>query len=56
MATAIGVELDDVKGAALRIADVIAGVSGAGVKIRKGEFVGDVNISGVRAGQYEKKA
>jgi hypothetical protein len=49
-AAAIGVDLQDVKGAALRIADVIA--SGAGVKVRKGEFSGDIDISGVRAGQH----
>jgi hypothetical protein len=51
-AAAIGVDLDEVKGAALRISDVIASRGGAGVKIRKGEFSGDVDISGVRAGQH----
>jgi len=48
-AAAIGVDLEEVKGATLRIADVIA--SGTGVKVRKGEFTGDLDISGVRAGQ-----
>jgi len=48
-AAAIGVDLADIKGGTLRIADVIA--SGAGVKIKKGEFTGDIDISGVRAGQ-----
>jgi hypothetical protein len=49
MAAAIGVDLGEVKGAALRIADVIA--SGTGVKVKKGEFTGNIDISGVRAGQ-----
>jgi len=51
-AAAIGIDLEEVKGAALRIADVIASRGGAGVRIRKGEFSGDVDISGVRAGQH----
>jgi hypothetical protein len=49
IATAIGVDLEEVKGAALRIADVIA--TGTGVKIEKGEFTGDFDIRGIRAGQ-----
>jgi hypothetical protein len=49
-AAAIGVDLEDVKGAALRIADVIA--SGTGVRVRKGEL-GDIDIKGVRAGQQQ---
>jgi hypothetical protein len=48
-AAAIGIDLEEVKGAALRIADVIA--SGTGVKVKKGEFSGDIDIHGVRAGQ-----
>jgi hypothetical protein len=48
-AGAIGIDLEEVKGAALRIADVIA--SGTGVKVKKGEFSGDIDIRGVRAGQ-----
>jgi hypothetical protein len=49
VAAAIGINLEEVKGAALRIADVIA--SGTGVKVKKGEFSGDIDIHGVRAGQ-----
>jgi hypothetical protein len=48
-AAAIGVDLEEVKSAALHIADVIA--SGTGVKVRKAEFTRDIDISGVRAGQ-----
>jgi hypothetical protein len=59
-AAAIGVDLEEVRGAALRIADLIASGSGTGVRVRKGEFTGDIDISGVRAGQHgaepEKKA
>ncbi|RIK53553.1 MAG: hypothetical protein DCC57_08160 [Chloroflexi bacterium] len=47
-AVAIGVDLKKVKAAALRIADVTA--SGTGVKVEEGEFTGDVDIRGVRAG------
>ena len=50
-AAAIGIDLEEVKGAALRIADVIA--SGTGVRVRKGEFSGDIDIKGVRAGQQQ---
>jgi hypothetical protein len=49
-AGAIGVDLEDVKGASLKIADVIA--TGAGVKARKVETVGDIDIRGVRAGHH----
>lgn len=48
-AAAIGVSLEEVRGAALRIADVIA--SGPAVIVKKSEFSGDIDISGVRAGQ-----
>jgi hypothetical protein len=48
-AAAIGVDLAEVRGATLRIADVIA--SGTSVKVRKSDFSGNVEISGVRAGQ-----
>jgi hypothetical protein len=48
---AIGVDLEEVKVAALRIADVIA--SGTGVRVSKGEFSGDIDIKGVRAGQQQ---
>ena len=49
-AAAIDIDLEEVKGAALRIAGVIA--SGIGVKVKKGEFSGDIDIRGVRAGQH----
>jgi hypothetical protein len=47
---AIGVDLEEVKGAALRIADLVA--SGAiSLKVTKGDFSGNLDISGVHAGQ-----
>jgi hypothetical protein len=48
MAAAIGVDLTDVKSANLRLSDVIA--TGGGVKVEHGEFSGDIEIHGVRAG------
>ena len=47
-ATAIGVDLQDVEAANLRLADITA--SGTGVKVEKGKFSGDIDIQGVRAG------
>jgi hypothetical protein len=47
-AVAIGVDLKDVEAANLRLADIAA--SGTGVKVEKGNFSGDIDISGVRAG------
>jgi hypothetical protein len=47
-AGAIGVDLEDIKGASLRIADVIA--TGTGVKAKKVDIGGDIDIRGVRAG------
>ena len=47
-AAAIGVDLKDVSAASLRLADVAA--SGAGVKVERGTFTGDIDIRGVRAG------
>lgn len=44
----IGVDLEEIKGASLRISDILA--SGAGVKVRKAEMTGDIEIRGVRAG------
>jgi hypothetical protein len=49
VAAAIGVDLEDIKAGALRLKDIVA--SGTGVKVRKGEFSGDIEIEGVRAGQ-----
>lgn len=47
-AGAIGVDLEEIKGASLKIANIIA--SGTGVKIKKAEMSGDIEIKGVRAG------
>jgi hypothetical protein len=47
-AAAIGVDLKNVKAAALRITDVTA--TGTGIKVDGGEFSGDIDISKVRAG------
>ena len=47
-AKSVGVDLEDIKGASLKISDIIA--SGAGVKVRKADIGGDIEIKGVRAG------
>jgi hypothetical protein len=47
-AAAIGVDLKEVEAASLRLSDITA--SGTGVKVEKGKFSGDIQISGVRAG------
>jgi hypothetical protein len=47
-AAAIGVDLKEVEAANLRLADIVA--SGAGVKVEKAKFSGDIEIRGVRAG------
>jgi phosphoribosylaminoimidazole-succinocarboxamide synthase len=47
-AAAIGVDLQDIEGAALAIRRVTA--SGAGVKVERGKFSGDIIIENVRAG------
>jgi hypothetical protein len=49
MASVIGVDLEDIKGGALRISDIIS--TGAGVKIKGAEIGGDIEIKGVHAGQ-----
>ncbi len=48
-AEAVGVDLEDIKGASLKIEDIIA--SGTGVKVRKADVRGDIEIKGVRAGK-----
>ncbi|HYN87246.1 MAG TPA: hypothetical protein VER55_01890 [Ardenticatenaceae bacterium] len=48
-AAAVGVDLERIKGAALRIADVRA--TGTGVRVRDAELTGDIEIKGVQAGQ-----
>ncbi len=45
---AIGVNLEKVKAAALKIEDIIA--TGTGVNVQEGEFSGDIEIKQVRAG------
>jgi len=45
---AIGVDLEKIKAASLKIKDIIA--TGTGIKVREGEFSGDINIEQVRAG------
>ena len=47
-ASTIGVDLEDIKAASLRIADVTA--TGTGVKARNVTATGDIDIRGVRAG------
>jgi hypothetical protein len=47
-AAAIGVDLKDIEGASLAIRRVIA--TGAGVKVEKGTFHGDITIEDVQAG------
>ena len=47
-AGAVGVDLEDIKGASLRVEDIIA--SGTGVKVKKADLSGDIEIKGVRAG------
>jgi hypothetical protein len=49
---AIGVSLEDISGAALRISDVTA--TGAGVAVKRAQMSGDIEIKGVRAGAGDK--
>jgi hypothetical protein len=46
--SAIGVDLTDIAAANLRLADITA--SATGVKLERGNFTGDIDIRGVRAG------
>jgi hypothetical protein len=48
-AAAIGIDLEKVKAAALNIGEVVA--SGTGIRVKEGEFTGDINIGHVRTGQ-----
>jgi hypothetical protein len=48
-AAAVGVDLEQVKAASLRVRGVVA--EGTGVRVRWSEFAGDVDISDVRAGR-----
>lgn len=45
----IGVDLEKIEAAALKIKDIIA--TGTGVKVREGKFQGEIDIEQVRAGQ-----
>ena len=47
-AEAVGVSLEDIRGAALRLEDIVA--SGAGVVVKHATMTGDITIKGVRAG------
>jgi hypothetical protein len=49
MAGVIGVDLEDIKGGALRISDILS--SGTGIKVKGAEIEGDIDIKEVRAGQ-----
>ncbi|MEU8382024.1 hypothetical protein [Streptosporangium sp. NPDC048865] len=46
---AVGIDLEGVEAAALRIGGVTS--SGTGVRVRQGKFAGDIEINDVRAGQ-----
>ena len=47
---AIGIDLEKITGAALRIRDVNA--EGTGVRVRDSNFSGDIEITGVQAGNH----
>jgi ParB-like chromosome segregation protein Spo0J len=51
-AKSVGVNLEDIKGASLKIEDIIA--SGTGVNVKKAELQGDIEIRGIRAGETGK--
>lgn len=51
-ARAIGVDLEDIKGASLRIGKVFA--ADTGVRVKGAEIAGDIEITGVHAGQRGK--
>jgi hypothetical protein len=48
-AAKVGVNLEDLKGASLKITRVVA-EGGADIRVKKGEFSGDVEISDIHAG------
>jgi hypothetical protein len=47
-ANAIGVEIKDVTAANVSLRDIVA--TGPGVIIKRGQFSGDINVSGIRSG------
>jgi hypothetical protein len=48
MAIAVGVNLEDIKAASLRLSDIIA--TGTGVNVKRAKLSGDIEIRQVRAG------
>jgi hypothetical protein len=48
MAIAVGVNLEDIKAASLRLSDIIA--TGTGVNVKRAKLSGDIEITQVRAG------
>lgn len=48
---AIGVDLEKIKAASLKLKDIMA--TGTGVKVKDGEFIGEISIEQVRAGYKE---
>jgi hypothetical protein len=50
-AAAIGVHIEDIKAASVRIADIIAGGGASGVDARRLDVSGPVVIEGVRVGE-----
>lgn len=55
IAQAIGVKLEDVKAANLRLKEIIvSGEQAAGVHIKKGEFTGDIEISNIKVDAVKK--
>ena len=57
VAQAIGIKLEDVKAANVRLQEIIvSGEQAAGVHIKNGEFTGDIDISKVKVeAKNEKK-
>lgn len=56
VAQAIGIKLEDVKGANVRLQEIIvSSEQAAGVHIKHGEFTGDIEISNVKVDSTEKK-
>jgi hypothetical protein len=52
VARAIGVDLEKVRAAALKIQEVTS--EGTGVRVREGEFTGDIDIGTVQAGNIRR--
>lgn len=54
LATAIGVSIEDVRGASLEIEDIVAVGTGVGVRVKGAEINGAIDISNVRAGDDDQ--